>query len=96
MKKTMFKIALIGLLAGAFTLAQTVKHFGAWILVPITAAFIGSLCGNYLMYEYRRACNGKQQRKSCNATAYSGNSARSGQAEGTQTADVFIISEKTL
>lgn len=56
MKKTMFKIALIGLLAGAFTLAQTVKHFGAWILVPITAAFIGSLFSNYLWYDYKRWC----------------------------------------
>lgn len=56
MKKIFFKIALIGLISGAFTLAKTVKHFGAWILIPIAAAFVGSLFLNYLWYDYKRWC----------------------------------------
>lgn len=56
MKKIFFKIALAGVLVGACTLAQTIKHFGGWILIPLTAAFIGSLFCNYLWYDYKRWC----------------------------------------
>lgn len=100
MKKTMFKIALIGLLAGAFTLAQTVKHFGGWILVPIAAAFVGSLFFNYLWYDYKRWCKHGKISNNCrtqNSEAkYRSGDFQNGSSHRPQKATLLAVLEKTI
>lgn len=55
-KQKFLTVSLAGAILALALLMQAISKFGFWVLFPLSAVCIGSLCGNYLISEYKREC----------------------------------------